>query len=119
MVPLERLMDNPEIQANLAKLITSITHIASESVTGEPGGRFSRQEMAQLSTVNELVGQITQGVAGSIANKWGHSQGSIMRRIAPGIFTTREPTDWNHFQGRYSAILKAKGQDGVCPYDSA
>lgn len=95
---------------------TLITQAASDS--GSPGGRFSHAQLAKLSSVNNLVGDITHGIATSIGRAWGHGEGSILKRIAPGVFSTRETSDWNNCQGRYAALLKAKNREGVCDSDS-
>lgn len=106
--PKKRLADHAGIQSAFDALVNVVTEVVSDGVSQE-GGRFSKEELENMSAVGDLLSELGHGVATRLAEQWGHQEGSIFRRISPSLFTTREANDWNNFQGRYSMELKALG----------
>lgn len=62
-----------------------------------------------MMAVGNLLSDMGHSLAVGLAKRWGHQEGSVFRRISPSLFTTRDPSDWNNFQARFSAEQKALG----------
>lgn len=109
--PLRNLLQEPGIQDAVDTLINTIVDLAPAK--GQPGGRFSSAETEMMAAVCTLLSSSGNTLAGLLGDRWGHSEGSILRRLLPTLFTSREENEWNLFLRRYRDELIQRGEDGL------
>lgn len=109
--PLRNLLEEPRIRDALDGLIEAIMDAAPEKSQG--GGRFSLGEIEMMSATCSLLSSTGNTLAKLLGTKWDHSDGTILRRLLPTLFSTRDSNEWNLFLRRYRAKLVARGERGL------
>lgn len=109
--PLRNLLEEPRVKDAVDTLIETIIDAAPEK--GQGGGRFSLGETEMMTAVCSLVSSTSNTLARLLGDRWDHSEGTILRRLLPTLFTTREENEWNLFLRRYRAKLVAQGKRGL------